>query len=136
MQTLNWCDRTSRLIKSPSASLSAAISPKLHHAQTFSSATIRQSIGNASTGAAAACAANSATTSPPKGTSQQIAKSQASTSSDLNDGTDNSITSPTKTVMPTVQKSPSESINSKTDTDKKCGGKSRNKEGTIKATPL
>lgn len=39
MQASNWCDRPSRLIKSPSASLS---SKTHHHPQTFSSAAIRQ----------------------------------------------------------------------------------------------
>lgn len=39
----NWCDRPSRLIKSPSASLtSKTMQQQQHHAQTFSSASIRQ----------------------------------------------------------------------------------------------
>lgn len=41
--TGNWCDRPSRLIKSPSASLSSkTMQQQQHHAQTFSSASIRQ----------------------------------------------------------------------------------------------
>lgn len=143
-QTLNWCDRTSRLIKSPSTSMAASKasqSQQQHHSQTFSSATIRQGIGTSTTGAAAAIAGATGlniTSSPPalSGIQQQIPKTNI-TASDQNDVTENScLTSPNKLIMPTVQKSPSESLSSKTDTDgKKCSGKARNKEGTIRISP-
>lgn len=118
----------------------AAKSSQQHHSQTFSSATIRQGIGTSSTNAAA-CGPSSNTTSPPP--KQQLPKTQASatttttTSSDPNDITDNScLTSPNKLIMPAIQKSPSESLSSKTDTDKKCAGKARNKEGMINSQSI
>lgn len=143
MQTLNWCDRSSRLIKSPSTSMTASKSQQ-HHSQTFSSASIRQGIGTASTGAAAAVAGatdSNATSSPPTMSAQHTdsmyeKKSpyfSSGATAEQNDATDNScLTSPNKLIMPAAQKSPSESLSSKTDTDgKKCGGKARNKEGTF-----
>lgn len=143
MQTLNWCDRSSRLIKSPSTSM-AASKLQQHHSQTFSSATIRQGIGTSSTGAAAAVGGiateSNATSSPPTMSGQhsdgnydkKSAYFSSGATGEPNDATDNScLTSPNKLIMPAVQKSPSESLSSKTDTDgKKCSGKARNKEGT------
>lgn len=144
MQTLNWCDRTPRLIKSPSTSMAASKSQP-HHSQTFSSATIRQGIGTSSTGAAAAVSGateSNTTSSPPAMSGQQHSDGKydkknsyfsSGAAAEANDATDNScLTSPNKLIMPAVQKSPSESLSSKTDTDgKKCSGKARNKEGTI-----
>lgn len=126
----------------------AASKSQQHHSQTFSSATIRQGIGTASTGAAAAVSGateSNATSSPPTMSGQHAdgmydkknSYFSSGATAEPNDATDNScLTSPNKLIMPAVQKSPSESLSSKTDTDgKKCGGggggKARNKEGTI-----
>lgn len=125
-----------------------AASKSQHHSQTFSSATIRQGIGTQSTGVAAAISgatdANATTSSPPAMSAQHADGkydkknsyfSSSGATAETNDITDNScLTSPNKLIMPAVQKSPSESLSSKTDTDgKKCGnGKGRNKEGKIK----
>lgn len=99
-------------------------------AQTFSSASIRRGIGSTITSGSAGCAAtssshnSSAAISPPI-----IQQKNISTTLDTNEESENNscLTSPTK-LLP--QKSPTTSLNSKNDNDKKCSsGKSRNKEG-------
>lgn len=60
---------------------------------------------------------------------QHVPKNQNSTNNQSEDN--KCLTSPDKMHMPTIQKSPSESISSKTDTEKARSGKSRNKEGSV-----
>ncbi|XP_031632124.1 dentin sialophosphoprotein isoform X4 [Contarinia nasturtii] len=126
----NWCDRPSRLIKSPSASLSSkTMQQQQHHAQTFSSASIRQGIGTSS-GVSAACANNSSNSSSsppnPQSSNQHLPKNPSV--SNQNENKDSS-TSPNKSQLSKIQKSPSDSQSSKNETEKNRSGKSRNKEG-------
>lgn len=120
-QTPKWNDRSR--IKSSSKSQAQQL------AQTFSSASIRRGIGSTmSGGAASGCAATSSSINSNAAVSPPLAQKNVSTSLDTNDGSENNscLTSPNK-MMP--QKSPTASLNSKNDNDKKCSGKSRNKEG-------
>lgn len=124
-----------------------------HHAQTFSSASIRQGknikstfylhsninkmfihfkgIGTSTaTGVSAACANNSSNSSPPNQQSSNQHLPKNPSSSNQNENKD-SLTSPTKSHLTKIQKSPSDSQSSKNDTEKNRSGKSRNKEGIM-----
>lgn len=98
-------------------------------AQTFSSASIRRGIGSTITSGSAGCAATSSSHNSSAAISPPITQKNISTTLDTNDESENNscLTSPNK-LLP--QKSPTTSLNSKNDNDKKCSsGKSRNKEG-------
>lgn len=119
IQTPKWSER-SRI--KPSSSKSQQL------AQTFSSASIRRGIGSTVTSGTASCAATSSNLNSNVTISSPIVQKNVSTSLDQNDVSENSscLTSPNKMIP---QKSPTTSLNSKNDSDKKCGNKSRNKEG-------
>lgn len=140
-------------MKSPSASLSPkTMQQQQHHAQTFSSASIRQGkyahfcgpsielvhwfsinlhkgIGTSTaSGVSAACANNSSNSSPPnqQSSNQHLPKNSSATNqNETKDG----LTSPSKSHLSKIQKSPSDSHSSKNEADKIRSGKSRNKEG-------
>lgn len=121
-----------------------------HHAQTFSSASIRQgiclknhkahtpdktffSLGiGTSSGISAACANNSSnsSSSPPNPQSSNQHLPKNTSISNQNENKD-SLTSPNNSQLSKIQKSPSDSLSSKNETEKIRSGKSRNKEGIL-----
>lgn len=95
---------------------------------------IIEGIGTSSaSGASAACANNSSnsSSSPPNQQSSNQHLPKNTSAINQNEHKDN-LTSPTKSHLSKIQKSPSDSNSSKNDTEKIRTGKSRNKEGTGK----
>lgn len=90
---------------------------------------MKKGIGTSSgSGVSAACANNSTTSSPPNQQSSNQHLPKNSSTNNQNDTKDN-LTSPSKSHLTKIQKSPSDSHSSKNDTEKMRPGKSRNKEG-------
>lgn len=89
---------------------------------------------SASSGMAAACINNSNSLPSPPSTNQLLTKSRSLSNDTDNRDTSNCITTPNKPQLTnTLQKSPSDSLSSKNDTEKSRSTKSRNKEGTTLA---
>lgn len=89
---------------------------------------------SSSSGLAAACINNSNLSSSPsnkQSSSQHLPKNQNSSIDNDNSRDGNCLTSPNESHLSNAQKSPSDSLSSKTETEKTRSGKSRNKEGTL-----
>lgn len=87
-----------------------------------------------SSGMAAACMNNSNSLPSPPSANQLLTKSHSLSNDTDNRDTSNCITTPNKPQLTnTIQKSPSDSLSSKNDTEKSRSTKSRNKEGNTMA---